>query len=194
MKFHKEKIAVTFHTISYDDVVASIDFSRFPRSNVSTLLAIEDLGRGSTGKAWLCATITKPRSSVCVLKFDNKQISSINLDFEKEMWHLLYPEFACMVKVELWSGSCALLMPHFSAILENERDDYREDILELLHSKFQRKLKVHNDVRWSNIGKYMSTDGEESVVIFDLLSVRDYDSENELHQNWVEKALSSLYG
>lgn len=161
---------------------------------MKALLALEDLGRGSTGKAWLCVTISKPHSSVCVLKFDNKQVTSRNLLYEKEMWHLLYPEFAAMVKVEYWSGSDALVMPHFSTILEDERVKYREDILDLLHEKFESTGKIHNDVRWSNFGKYKRDDGKFSVVLFDLLEVNDYNVEKEMHQDWIRKAISSLYG
>lgn len=133
IKFHKDISAVTFHPISCEDELASVNFGRYPRSNTKTLLALEDLGRGSTGKAWLCATVSKLSSAVCVLKFDNKQSFSGNLAHENAMWHLLYPEFDSMVRIKKWSGSDALVMPHFSTNLEGEREGYKhDDILELL--------------------------------------------------------------
>ena len=72
LKFHKGIQAVTFHPVSYEDVHSKVDYDKYPNKNVKTLVALEDLGRGSTGKAWLCVTVTQPRSASCVLKFDNK--------------------------------------------------------------------------------------------------------------------------
>ena len=53
--------------MSYDEVV---NFNKFPANAVRTLVALKDLGRGSTGKAWLCVTLSQPTSAACVLKFD----------------------------------------------------------------------------------------------------------------------------
>jgi hypothetical protein len=88
LKFHKEIDAVTFHPASYESVHNMVDFDKFPNKNVKTLVALEDLGRGSTGKAWLCVTVTKPHSSSCVLKFDSENVNSKNLKRERDMWHL----------------------------------------------------------------------------------------------------------
>jgi hypothetical protein len=87
-KFHRQKAAVTWHPASYDDVYRRVDFNKFPRSNTSALIALEDLGRGSTGKAWLCVTVTTPHSSVCVLKFSNRQGLS-KLDNEFQNWKII---------------------------------------------------------------------------------------------------------
>ncbi len=51
LKFHKEVHTVTFHSVSYDAVHSKVDFNNFPHKNARTLVALEDLGRGSTGKA-----------------------------------------------------------------------------------------------------------------------------------------------
>ena len=159
-------------------------------SLVKTLVALEDLGRGSTGKAWLCVTVTKPCSAVCVLKFDNKHDHSNNLMEERKMWNLLYPELSHMIKLERWSGSDTLVMPHLSTVLEHERREYRESIFEVLTTKFQKNRKVHNDVRWCNIGKYRSKCGKVIVVIYDLHDVVDYDAG--AHNDWIEKSIQSL--
>lgn len=192
IKFHKRIETVTYHEASVDSVLAMVDFNKFPSNNTKTLVALDDLGRGATGKAWLCATVTKPRSASCVLKFDNKRSgNSANLTKEKEMWHLLYPEFKDMVSLDIWSGSQALMMPHFATILESERDQYRDKLIQVLTMKFMNKGKVHRDVRWRNIGKYRQQNGEETVVVYDLHSVVDYNVD--AHINWIDNAVNALF-
>jgi hypothetical protein len=191
LKFHKGSYAVTFHPVSYDAVHAMVDFDKFCNKNVKTLVALEDLGRGSTGKAWLCVTVTKPCSASCVLKFDNKHSRSRNLMNELNMWHLLYPEFASMVRLEHWSGADALVMPHFSTVLEQEREKYKDKLGAVLTTNFMEKHKVHRDVRWRNIGKYMMKSGEVALVVFDLHDVVDYNVD--AHVDWINNAMKMLY-
>jgi hypothetical protein len=191
LKFHKEISAVTFHPASYEDIQPLVDFNKFPANNVRNLVALEDLGRGSTGKAWLCVTVTKPRSAACVLKFDNKHAKSYNLVHERDMWTLLYPEFSSMIKLEQWSGADALVMPHFSTVLVHEREQYKEELRDVLNSKFMKNGKVHKDVRWSNIGKYRNKSGIVELVVFDLHDVVDYNVD--AHGDWIETAVKSLY-
>jgi hypothetical protein len=169
LKFHKGIHAVTFHPVPYEVVNSKVDYDKFPNKNVKTLVALEDLGRGSTGKAWLCVTVTQPCSASCVLKFDNKDSQSKKLVKEREMWHLLYPEFSTMVKLEYWSGADALVMPHFSTVLDSEREQYKDELLEVLTSHFMKKGKVHRDVRWRNIGKYRNRSGAVSLVVYDFI-------------------------
>ena len=107
------------------------------------------------------------------------------------MWHLLYPEFSTMVKLEHWSGADALVMPHFSTVLESEREHYKNELLEVLISHFRDKGKVHLDVRWCNIGKYRNRDGAVALVVYDLLDVVDYDEE--VHHDWIEKTMQCLF-
>ncbi len=191
LKFHKNSKSVTFHPASHISIYELLDFDKFPTKSVKNLLAIEDLGRGSTGKAWLCATVTSQRASVCVLKFDNKDaLNSSNLSYEHRMWKELYPEFANLVRVEMWSGAEALVMPHFACILEHERDQYIDDIQSLLIRRFKDLDKVHTDVKWRNIGKYLRKDGKTSVVLYDLRAVVDY-NESE-HKYWIENAIRNL--
>jgi hypothetical protein len=182
---------VTFHPASYEDIQPLVDFNKFPAKNVKNLVASEDLGRGSTGKAWLCVTVTKPRSAACVLKFDNKHAKSDKLVHERDMWTLLYPEFSSMIKLEQWSGADALVMPHFSTVLEDEREQYKEELRDVLTSKFMGNGKVHKDVRWRNIGKYRSKSGSVVLVLFDLHDVVDYNVD--AHGDWIETAVKSLY-
>jgi hypothetical protein len=191
LKFHKGIHTVSFHPVPYHDVHSKVDFNKFPNKNVKTLVALEDLGRGSTGKAWLFITVTQPRSASCVLKFDNKHSQSEKLMKERDMWHLLYPEFSTMVKVEHWSGADALVVPHFSTVLESEREQYKDEILQVLTTHFIHNGKVHRDVRWRNIGKYRSRSGAVTLVVFDLHDVVDYDVD--VHHDWIEKAMHSLH-
>lgn len=190
LKFHKDSNLITYHPVVFQDVYDSINFHRFPNSNTKKLLALEDLGRGSNGIAWLCITLTRP-SSVCVLKYDNHGSTS-HLEYERNMWHFLYPEFTKMVQVEKWSGAFALVMPHFSSVLEIEREDLRQELMITLEERFVRNRKVHQDVRWQNIGKYQKKEEGVGIILFDLHSVVDYS--DEMHLDWIEKAMTNLYG
>ncbi len=122
--------------------------SRFPRSNTQALLALEDLGRGSSGKAWLACTLSK-KPAICVLKLSNKGDlgGKDDLDSEKAWWDFIYPEFSSMTKVEIWSGSYALMMPRFCSIPEDQRLKYHKVIRHLLIEKFQAKDVVHDDMK-----------------------------------------------
>ena len=190
-KFHRDKSIVTWHPASHDVVYANVSFDRFPRSNTSVLIALEDLGRGSTGKAWLCVTLTQPHSAACVLKFSNRQQGS-NLELECKNWERIYPEFTAMIKVQEWSGSRALMMPHFAPIATADRVCFKIAIRALLLEKFENVGLVHPDVRWRNIGQYKNN--SENVVIpvlFDLHGVHECNSDGDI--GWVDSAMSSLY-
>ena len=67
-------------------------------------------------------------------------------------------------------------MPHFSSVLENERDDFKDGLIALLTVKFGTRF-VHTDVRWRNIGKYQDKDCELFPVLFDLYDVVEYNAE-----------------
>jgi hypothetical protein len=155
---------------------------------VTQLLAIEDLGRGSSGKAWLCST-TSTRPSICVLKFSNKAGEKFSLEDEKQWWHQIYPEFASKVKVEEWSGSSALVMPHFTPVPESRRPAFERSIRDLLTRRFGVDY-IHKDVRWRNIGYYLRQ-GEEIPVLFDLESVKQFEQGKD--DNWIDIAMMSLY-
>jgi hypothetical protein len=95
-----------------------------------------------------------------------------------------------MIKLESWSGADALVMPHFSTVLEQERELYRDEILKVL-TKIAERGKVHKDVRWRNIGKYKSKGGNVVIVVYDLHDVIDYDAC--AHNVWIENAMTELY-
>lgn len=192
-KLHKDDKKITWHPLAEIPVdLKSLSTSRFPRKNTRALLAIEDLGRGSSGKAWLGCTLSK-QPAICVLKFSNKGDlgGKDHLDLEKSWWDRIYPEFSVMTKVEMWSGSYALIMPHFCSIPEDQREMYRDGIHHLLTKKFQNNSLIHDDVKWRNIGIYLKENGESVLVLYDLQSVRTISAEK--NQNWIEHAISNLY-
>ena len=96
-----------------------------------------------------------------------------------------------MVKVKQWSGADALVMPHFSTVLEHERGQYRDELVHVLTSKFMENGKVHRDVSWRNVGKYRRRSGSVVLVVFDLHDVVDYNVD--AHGDWIEAAVKSLY-
>jgi hypothetical protein len=112
---------ILFHPIDGIPLtVENIRSNKFPRANVKMLLALKDLGRGSTDKAWLCC-ILSASPALCVLKFSNKSDNvSARLKQEKKWWDAVYPQFKGMIKVEVWGGSDALVMPHICAISEED--------------------------------------------------------------------------
>jgi hypothetical protein len=189
-KLRKDVVCLTWHPISYNAINERLDFDKFPRSTTKTLFAVEDLGRGASGKCWLCATTTRSHAAVCVLKYRNRDEHSHKLAAEFNWWVMLYPEFKTMTRVERWCGSLALLMPHFATIPEQERNRFKEPLKALLNSKFLKRKLVHVDVRWRNIGSYKDAKGEELPVVYDLEGVRH---EVEGDKGWVDKAIALLF-
>ena len=58
IRFHKDAEGMTWRTVKNveEECRKKINFEKYPRSNVKYLLAVEDLGRGTNGKAWLVTT------------------------------------------------------------------------------------------------------------------------------------------
>ena len=84
-----------------------------------------------------------------------------------------------------------MVMPHFSTVLESEREQYKDTLREVLVSHFWNNRKVHQDVRWQNIGKYRNRSGAVTLVVYDLNDVVDYNED--AHRDWIEVAMQSLY-
>ena len=181
---------ISFHPIDRIPLTSdNIQSNRFPRANTKTLLALEDLGRGSTGKAWLCCTLsTSP--ALCVLKFGNKSDNvSARLKQEKKWWDAIYPQFKGMTKVEVWGGSDALVMPHICVIPENERGEFRESIKAMMLKSFHKQGYKHTDVAWRNIGYYVDKCKNKSPVLFDLERIGEFVGSDV----WVTEAMSRLF-
>eukprot|EP01036_Dinobryon_divergens_P032238 gene32238-41783_t len=192
-KLHKGEDAclkISFHALDGIPLeVESIQSNKFPRANTKMLLALEDLGRGSTGKSWLCCTLSAS-PALCVLKFGNKiDNMSSRLNTEKQWWDTVYPEFKRMTKVEVWGGSNALVMPHMCAIPEEERGEFRDRIHTLLLENFHERGYRHMDVAWRNIGFYVSKNNRKLPVLFDLERI----SMEVESKDWVTEALSRLF-
>ena len=194
-KLHKDQNRVSFHPLSSIQVdIRNLCSSKYPKSTTTSLLAVEDLGRGSSGKAWLACTCTKSRTktpAICVLKFGNEKKSDVRLEHEKKMWDQFYPEFHGKIKLEKWSGSLALVMPHFCSVKFQDRELYRESFEALLIEKFHNSGYIHRDVSWRNIGFYMK-DGDNVPVLYDLESVRIFNDKDDAR--WVENAIVKLFG
>jgi hypothetical protein len=75
--FHKGRHArpnISFQPIEgMPFTVESIRSNIFPRAGTTMLLALEDLGRGSSEKAWLCCTLSAS-PSLCVLKSEIRAV------------------------------------------------------------------------------------------------------------------------
>jgi hypothetical protein len=188
LRFHKDKTMVSYHSATYEEVISTVKFEQFPKRNTKNLIALEDLGRGATGKAWLCATLSIPFCSACVLKFHNNS-KKIDLEREKHFWHLIYPEFKNKVRIEHWSGQNALVMPHFTEVLEENRHLYKNAFFDTLTSKFISNGLFHGDEKWKNIGIYRE-DGVDIVVVFDLHSVEHLVVDRD---EWFENVEKSLF-
>lgn len=182
---------ISYHPVkSIPLSVENIQSNSFPRAHTTMLLALEDLGRGSTGRAWLCCTLSSS-PALCVLKFSNSRdcYSLLRLEDEKKMWDAVYPQFRCMTKLEVWGGSEALVMPHMCAIPKEDREEFRSSIHELLLNTYHGRGYRHLDVEWRNIGCYVREDNVKLPILFDLERVSTV-VESDV---WVTDALRRLY-
>eukprot|EP01038_Epipyxis_sp_PR26KG_P014464 gene14464-19414_t len=144
IKLHKNETRISWHP-KYADLNSLIS-RKFPSKEAKAMIAVEDLGRGSTGKTWLLCTLSI-HPAICVMKLYNKSNSRIiALNAEKQWWDAAYPEFSSMTKVEVWSGSDALVMPHFTSILIQDREMFKVSIKKFLEEKFHEKRIVHHDL------------------------------------------------
>ena len=185
---------MTADDVDWDSVV------RMKRSD-KYVYAVEDLGRGADGRVWLAVALrtkttrslfaAKTTSTLCplVLKFGNKN-SLERITKEYDNWVAAYPEFKDVVANEIWSGRHAVRMPHFTEVQENDRKKFIRDgqVRKTLQENFHNKGLRHYDVKWRNIGTYMSKKGECRIVVFDLSSVKKYTGDD----SWVDEAIASL--
>jgi hypothetical protein len=195
-QLRSDRVGITWHAIDripIDLMNLSSSINSSPRGSVTRLLAVEDLGRGSSGKAWLTCTVSK-KPSICVLKFCNHESASSTkkLMKEKDNWDLVYPEFKTITSVGTWSGSAALKMPHFCTIPKEARDSFRPLIEKMMQEKFSKPGVVHCDVKWRNIGYYTgkNTAMDPVPVLYDLESVRKYSHDQD--EQWIENAMMKL--
>ena len=198
-RLHKGEEGITWHPISRIpiDVENLSAINVCSRNNVKHLVAVEDLGRGGSGKVWLTCTVSSRKPTICVLKFHNKNSTPI-LNQEKCSWDTVYPEFQSITSVDTWSGSTALKMPHFCSISSDEdRAFFKQRIEDMMRDRFHSHGLVHRDVRWRNIGVYErkkegKNGGTERVpVLYDLESVRSFVETED--SGWIEKAMAQLY-
>ena len=197
--FHKEKEPITWHPMP-ENIMLEVNFSKFPHGTVKNLFAIEDLGRGAAGRAWLTVTQRSSSSSsnsssnstsraVCVLKFSNRG-ESHGLKDEAACWRKVYPEFATRVSLESWSGFPALKMPHFADISVDERIEFIQQLMPLL-TRFENAGLVHKDVKWKNMGKYQVRDsGDICLVLYDFSHIGPFHAVNDA--GWKERAVEFL--
>lgn len=217
------------HTICFkkngkkSDVFWSTDLKRVKKFHMDYVAtaravyyhAVEDLGRGMSGRVWLVVT-SSGRTCVGKLPSTSKNdkewevripictrpdvvVSSRTCRFfirkalvhkEARQWHEIYPEFKSGVKVETWSGRLALRMPHFGAIPFEDRHSHIDAVAKVLTTKFHATGRKHMDVKWKNIGRYRTEDGGMEVVVYDLgLVERLADGED---KTWIQTALKDL--
>lgn len=95
-----------------------------------------------------------------------------------------------MIKLGQWLGADALDMLHFSTVLGLKREQYEDEVSQVLITHYMQNDKVHKDVRWHNIGKYRTSGGAVTLIAFDLHDVMDY--EVDVHNKWIEKTMHFL--
>jgi hypothetical protein len=186
--FLKDEPGVLWHTMSEGDAHNNIS-TAMPAKNTKRLLALADLGRGASGIAYLTRSLSSTNAGVCVLKISNDRRDDERVKREYAAWGLIYPQLE--VRLEKWTGSLALLMPHFSTVLDDQKDLIKDDLKKLLQVQFHNRCKVHSDVEWRNIGYNLDAEGKRIPVLFDLDAVVDYSEEK--HMNWIDDAMEKLY-
>ena len=113
-QLHRDQLGVTWHAINSIPIDLITDLSAInssSRGTVKHLLAVEDLGRGSSGKVWSTCTVSK-KSSICVLKFHNHDSTSAKLCQEKKKWDLIYPELQSITSVRVVCAENAGFLQH----------------------------------------------------------------------------------
>ena len=155
-----------------------------PNAATKNLYLLEDLGTGSTGHVWLACSVG---GAVCVLKFlvEKEEKGAGVLEDECKWWHEIYPSFASNVRIAVFCERKALVMPHFGALKRDK--ETLALVKETLVTCFSSRGFEHPDVSWRNMGVYEDDDGLRSVVLFDLVGVKQQES-----TDWVAKALEKL--
>jgi hypothetical protein len=179
---------VTWHPISREQVEQRLNKNNCPQADTTSLLILEDLGKGGSGRAWLACTMSF--SAVCVIKFSIKPMERVDseLEAERDAWHAVYPAFKSLVRVNNWSGWVGLIMPHFGQVQPHERQRYYPEVMKALRA-LDGAGYVHNDVKWANMGMYLTAEGPV-VILYDLGSVAVRTAAN---VNWIDKAVHKLY-
>jgi hypothetical protein len=179
---------VTWHPISREQVEQRLNKNNCPQADTTSLLILEDLGKGGSGRAWLACTMSF--SAVGVIKFSKEPMERVDseLEAERDAWHAVYPAFKSLVRVNNWSGWVGLMMPHFGQVQPHERQRYYPEVMKALRA-FDGAGYVHNDVKWANMGMYLTAEGPV-VILYDLGSVAVRTAAN---VNWIDKAVHKLY-
>ena len=157
------------------------NWNLYPNTKTTkSLYAIEDLGYGADGRVWLTCTRT---GAICVLKFGGY---AELLNEEYINWCKVYGDKFNVV-FNKWNGSCAIQMPHFSWIEENERESYLPKVKQTLIKYFHKNKLKHNDIAWRNIGLHVDKNGDCEVIVYDLHSLSVCESDD-----WIDDAIEKL--
>jgi hypothetical protein len=177
----------------------TLNWNAFPRTT-QNLFLIEDLGKGSSGHAWLACSSS---GSVCVLKFPHRRPHDptvepvkVALEREKENWIAVYPQHKDRVKVVVLNSRDVLMMPRFD-FPQRETVADREEILHLVQEMLVRDFLDrgfwHNDVRWPNIGLTKGCirgEMKKVAIMLDMEAVTRSPPENQ--SAWLDDVMTEL--
>lgn len=107
------------------------------------------------------------------------------LQREREIWHLLYPEFEEMVNVEMWSGASALVMLHFSTVLTEERVPFKWFCV----PSWRKRKFVKTCVGLILENRKYRGDGKVKIAVSDSHDVVDYDAS--VYHKWIKESVTS---
>lgn len=164
-----------------------IAYFETPAIGTKLFYCFEDLGNGSTGRAYLAMNSS---CRVCVLKRYFRRGKGVDevrkqADAEAAWWKRVYDLGAPSVMVLALAGQVYLKMPFFRWIIPAERKNRIEDVMASLTKYFDGKVLVHGDVAWRNTG--VNSEGE--VRLFDLETVREKTAKDD---GWLEEARKHL--
>ncbi|KAL6071676.1 Protein kinase domain-containing protein [Balamuthia mandrillaris] len=166
------------------DIVFGVELT--DEDNVFWLLA--DLHGGADGNVLLAST---PQGKGCVVKFSRRNGEEALLACRREaaIWTNVWGRKAFALKL---GQNDAVVMPYVNPCAGSGdpfdppphlRAATRAAIAQLS----QHRIK-HDDLKWSHVGRYLDTAGEEKVVLFDLAQVSG-DIETEEAKRSMEEAL-----
>jgi hypothetical protein len=146
----------------------TIDYVSCPAPQTRQLYLWKDLGRGSSGRAFL-AFNTSGRT--CVVKFfhykrselpdDNdeaaiqklKDRSRRQAEKERILWHRMYPQYEIAVRTMELNQMYSIVMPYFDPVQRHERVGYLPAIRSLLVRFKEEGYRYEDgDLRWRHVG------------------------------------------
>lgn len=162
--------------------------------NLETIYVIHHIGMG--GSAHCCLGTSKQGTSVCAIKFYNKEMVEDFINAEFDNWSAIYGEHdygppMCRL-VRSASRHPCLVMPYLRPIPQEKRQNLLDDgtIRNVLET-FAKRGYIHNDMKWRHFGYW-----NDQIYLLDLgvvkkLDLSSLEKDNEIDE-WATTSIKTL--